>query len=229
MIVAEQKKLDEILRMIAPYERVLILGCGTCVTVCGAGGEHEVSYLHNALRVAQTKAGNGAHTISEYTLKRQCDPEFLDMLAGRVGDVDAVLSLACGIGVQAISERFRQLPVLPGVNTSFMGMPKEWGIWDERCAACGDCRLAETGGICPITRCTKGILNGPCAGTKKGKCEASPEMDCAWVLIYQRLEDLHQLDSMRRYYPPRNFRVIPRPRRIVAKSAAGGNNAQVSV
>jgi ferredoxin len=229
VIVAEQKKLDEIVRMIAPYDRVLILGCGTCVTVCGAGGEHEVSYLHNALRVAQAKSGNGTHTLSEYTLKRQCEPEFLDMLAGRVGDVDAVLSLACGIGVQAVAERFRQLPVLPGVNTSFMGMPKEWGIWDERCAACGDCRLAETGGICPITRCTKGILNGPCAGTKNGKCEASREMDCAWVQIYQRLEDLHQLDSMRRYYPPRNFRVIPRPRRIVAKSTAGGNHAQVSI
>lgn len=225
MIVAEQKKLDEIVRLIAPYERVLILGCGTCVTVCGAGGEHEVSYLHHALGVAQVKGGNGTHSISEYTLKRQCDPEFVENLAGRLSDVDAVLSLACGIGVQAVAERFRHLPVLPGVNTSFMGMPKEWGIWDERCAACGDCRLADTGGICPITRCTKGILNGPCAGTKNGKCEASKEMDCAWVLIYQRLENLRQLDSMRRYYPPRNFRVIPRPRRIVTKATvAGGSN-----
>ena len=226
MIVAEQKSLEEIGRMIAPYERVLIVGCGTCVTVCGAGGEREVSFLHNALRLAQTRNGGGNHTFLECTLKRQCDFEFLEALAEKVEEVDTVLSLGCGIGVQAVAERFPDIPVLPGVNTSFMGMAKEWGIWDERCAACGDCRLAETAGICPITRCTKGILNGPCAGTKNGKCEASQDMDCAWILIYQRLERQQQLENMRRYYPARNFRVIPRPRRIVSKAtvAAGGDN-----
>jgi len=205
LIVAEQKPLDEIMQMIAPYERVLILGCGTCMTVCDAGGEREVSFLYNALRLAQAKSGNETHTFSEYTIKRQCDPEFMDMLADKVGDVDAILSLGCGIGVQAIAERFPDTFVLPGVNTSFMGMASEWGVWDERCAACGDCRLDETGGICPITRCTKGILNGPCAGTKNGKCEANKDMDCAWILIYKRLERLQQLEKMRRYYPPRNF------------------------
>lgn len=226
MIVAEQKPLEEIRRMIASYQRVLILGCGTCMTVCDAGGEREVSFLHNALRLAEAKSGNGAHSFSEYTLKRQCDFEFLDLLVDKVGDVDAILSLGCGIGVQAIAERFSDMPVLPGVNTSFMGMAKEWGIWDERCAACGDCRLEETAGICPITRCTKGILNGPCAGTKNGKCEANKDMDCAWVLIYKRLEKLQQLEKMRRYYPPRNFRAIPRPRRIVSKAkiSAGEDN-----
>ncbi|GAH87904.1 unnamed protein product, partial [marine sediment metagenome] len=117
-------------------------------------------------------------------------------------------------------------PVLPGVNTTFMGAAKEWGVWDERCAACGDCRLAETAGICPITRCVKGILNGPCAGSKNGKCEVNNDMDCAWILIYERLERLGQLEKMRRYYPPRNFRTIPRPRRIVSKAAVnlGGND-----
>ena len=224
--MAEQKPLEEIRRMIASYQRVLILGCGTCMTVCDAGGEREVSFLHNALRLAEAKSGNGAHSFSEYTLKRQCDFEFLDLLVDKVGDVDAILSLGCGIGVQAIAERFSDMPVLPGVNTSFMGMAKEWGIWDERCAACGDCRLEETAGICPITRCTKGILNGPCAGTKNGKCEANKDMDCAWVLIYKRLEKLQQLEKMRRYYPPRNFRAIPRPRRIVSKAkiSAGEDN-----
>ena len=203
--------------MITPYERVLILGCGTCMTVCDAGGEREVSFLHNALRVAQAKSGNGTHTFSEYTLKRQCDPEFLDALSDQITDVDTVLSLGCGIGVQAIAERYPDLPVLPGVNTSFMGMAKELGVWDERCAACGDCRLEETAGICPITRCTKGILNGPCAGTKDGKCEANKDMDCAWILIYKRLERLEQLEKMRRYYPMRNFRAIPRPKRLISR------------
>ena len=223
MIVAEQKPLEEIRQMIAPYERVLILGCGTCMTVCDAGGEREVSFLHGALRVAQAKGQDGTHTFSEYTVKRQCDSEFLDSLVDKVGDVDAILSLGCGIGVQAVAERFSELPVLPGVNTSFMGMASEWGIWDERCVACGDCRLDETGGICPITRCTKGILNGPCAGTKNGKCEANKDMDCAWVLIYKRLEGLQQLDKMRRYYPPRNFRAIPRPKRLISKANVDAN------
>ncbi len=217
MIVAEQKPLEEIRRMIAPYERVLILGCGTCMTVCDAGGEREVSFLHHTLRVAESRSGNGIHTFSEYTVKRQCDYEFLDSLVDIIADVDAILSLGCGIGVQAIAERLPDLPVLPGVNTSFMGMAKESGVWDERCAACGDCRLEETAGICPITRCTKGMLNGPCAGTKNGKCEANKDMDCAWILIYKRLERLQQLEKMRRYYPPRNFRTIPRPKRITSK------------
>lgn len=226
MIVAEQKPMDEIQRMIAPYEKVLILGCGTCMTVCGAGGEREVSFLHSALRLAQARAVNNAHQFSEYTVKRQCDPEFIALVADRVREVTAILSLGCGIGVQVAAEYFPDTPVLPGVNTSFMGTVSELGVWDERCAACGDCRLAETAGICPITRCTKGILNGPCAGTKNGKCEANKDIDCAWILIYERLQRLGQLEKMRRYYPPRNFRTIPRPRRLVnlVKADVGEDN-----
>ncbi len=218
MIVAEQKPIDEIQRIIAPYEKVILLGCGTCMTVCNAGGEREVSFLHDALAMAEAKDGNKAHTFSEHTLKRQCDEEFLDLAGDQVGEADAILSLGCGIGVQTLATHYPDMVVLPGVNTSFLGMAKDWGVWDERCTACGDCRLEETAGICPITRCTKGILNGPCAGTKNGKCEVHPDMDCGWILIYQRLERLGQLDKMRRYYPPRNFRPIPRPRRIMTSA-----------
>ncbi len=214
MIVAEQKPLEEIERMISPYESLMILGCGTCMTVCGAGGEREVTFLRGALEVAQAKGRTREHAYVERTVKRQCDLEFMDVLAERIREVDAILSLGCGIGVQVVAEHFPDTPVLPGVNTSFMGATTELGIWDERCAACGDCRLDETGGICPITRCTKGILNGPCAGPKHGKCEANKDIDCAWILIYERLARLGQLDRMRRYYPPRNYRTIPRPRRI---------------
>ncbi len=226
MIIAQQKPLEETRRMIDSYQRVLIVGCGTCMTVCDAGGEREVSYLRNALQLAETKSGTTTHTFLEYVLKRQCDREFLDLLTDKVSESDAILSLGCGIGVQAIVEHFPDMPVLPGVNTSFLGMANEWGVWDERCAACGDCRLEETAGICPITRCTKGILNGPCAGTKDGKCEASTDMECAWALIYKRLERLQQLEKMRRYYPARNFRKIPRPRRIVSPTGivTGGSD-----
>ena len=218
MIVAEQKPLEEIRRMISPYKHVLIVGCGMCMTVCGAGGEREVSFLHNTLRMAQAKERNGEQVFHEYTLKRQCDPEFLEFLVDKVSYTDAVLSLGCGIGVQAIAERFPEVIVFPGVNTSLMGMAQEWGVWDERCAACGDCRLEDTGGICPITRCTKGILNGPCAGPKNGKCETNNDMDCAWILIYKRLERLQELDKMRRYYPLRNHLTISRPKRLVKKN-----------
>jgi len=218
LIVAEQKPLEEIRQLIAPYAKILILGCGTCMTVCNAGGEREVSLLHSALRLAQSRNGGEIHNFQEYTVKRQCDFEFLEVLVDRVKELDAILSLGCGVGVQTVAERFPDTPVLPGVNTSFMGASKEWGVWDERCAACGDCRLAESAGICPITRCVKGILNGPCAGAKNGKCEANKDMDCAWGLIYKRLERLGQLEKMRRYYPPRNFRTIPRPRRLVSRA-----------
>lgn len=226
MIVAEQKPLEEIRRTIAPYERILILGCGTCMTVCGAGSEREVSLLHSILRSAEARGGDRARNFLEYTVKRQCDFEFLEVLVDRIKEVDAVLSLGCGIGVQTIAEHFPDIPVLPGVNTCFMGVAKEWGVWDERCAACGDCQLADTAGICFITRCTKGILNGPCAGAKNGKCEANKDMDCAWLLIYKHLERLGQLEKMRRYYPPRNFRTISRPRRLVTKAEVtpGGIN-----
>lgn len=204
--------------MIEPFQDVLIVGCGTCMTVCGAGGEREVSFLHNALLVAQVKGNRKKHTFTEYTLKRQCDPEFLETLDHQASSVEAILSLGCGIGVQALAERYPDRFVLPGVNTAFLGMAREWGVWDARCAACGDCRLAETGGICPITRCNKGIVNGPCAGPKNGKCEVSQELDCAWILIYQRLEKLQQLDNMRRYTPPRNFRPLPGSQKTIRKA-----------
>jgi hypothetical protein len=152
--------------------------------------------------------------FNEYTVKRQCEREFLEELDEKVKEVDAVLSLACGIGVQALAERFPTTPILPGLNTSFLGFPDEHGVWSETCSACGDCILDQTGGICPITRCTKGLLNGPCGGTNNGKCEVSPEKDCAWTLIYQRLEKQGKLDLMRQYYPPRNFQVVIRPGKI---------------
>jgi len=226
LIVAEQKSLEEIHRIIAPYERVLILGCGTCMTVCGAGGEREVAFVHSALRMAQARQGNGSHQFLEYTVKRQCDAEFLAPLTERASEFDAILSLGCGIGVQVVADRFPVTPALPGVNTAFMGAVSDLGVWDERCAACGNCRLDDTAGICPITRCTKALLNGPCAGPKNGKCEANQDIDCAWILIYERLERLGQLEKMRRYYPPRNFRTIPRPKRLVhlASVSPGGQN-----
>ena len=205
MIVAEQKPLDEIKKMISGFRKVLILGCGTCVTVCFAGGEKEVGILASTLRMASTVDGQEDREFQENTVTRQCEWEFLDEVADQIADADAVLSLGCGIGVQAIAERFPKVHVYPGLNTSFLGLPEEQGVWSARCAACGDCVLDRTGGICPIVRCSKSLLNGPCGGSHDGLCEVSDDIPCGWQQIYDRLEALGLLDTLDEIVPPKNW------------------------
>jgi len=204
MIKAKQKPVAEIMELIAPYERVLILGCGTCVTISFAGGEKEVMELASRLRMATAMKGQ-ERTFGEATIQRQCEWEFVDEVADPVNGADAVLSLACGIGVQALAERYPDKIILPGVNTTFLGMAVEHGVLVERCAACGDCILGKTGGICPIARCAKSLLNGPCGGSQNGKCEVDPDLDCAWQLIYERLARLGQLDQLATIMPPKDW------------------------
>jgi ferredoxin len=204
MIIAERKLLEEIKAMTADYHRIMILGCGTCVTVCFAGGEKEVGTLASALRMARRLIGNPIEII-EKTVQRQCEWEYIEPLAEEIEGVEAVLSLGCGIGVQALAERFSQKIFLPGVNTSFLGLPLEQGVWSERCQACGNCILDKTGGICPISRCSKSLLNGPCGGSQNGKCEIDPKMDCAWQLIYERLKTLGRLDFLTEIQPPKDW------------------------
>ena len=204
MIIAEQKPLDEIRAEIAPFKKVLILGCGTCVTVCFAGGEKEVGVLASLLRMASAVEGKESEFL-ETTVTRQCEWEFLDTAAEQIGSVDAVLSLGCGVGVQAISERFPGVRVYPGLNTSFMGLALEQGAWSARCAACGDCVLGSFAGVCPIVRCSKGLLNGPCGGSQDGKCEISSDIPCGWQLIYDRMETLGLLDTLEEIVPPKDW------------------------
>lgn len=213
MIVAKQKPLEEIRKMAEPYDRVLILGCGTCVAVCFAGGDKEVEVLAASLRLADKISGRG-QLFSEHTVERQCEWEFLDGIEEKVKNVDAILSLGCGVGVQAVSEQFPDIPVLPGLNTLFMGMPVEEGIWAERCAGCGNCILDKTGGICPIARCPKGLVNGPCGGYRDGKCEVDPTRDCAWVLIYERLKKMGRLDELYALQPLKDYFKMGHPRSV---------------
>ena len=217
MIIAERKPFGEIKEMLAGYHKVLILGCGTCTTVCFAGGEKEVGILASQLRLA--RGGDGI-SIVESVVERQCEKEMVEELRDKVEQVEAILSLGCGAGVQTLAEVFEDKPVFPALNTKFLGIPEEEGLWTERCGACGDCILDRTGGICPIVRCAKGLLNGPCGGMRRGgKCEIDPEKDCAWALIYRRLEKQGRLDLMRKYYPPKNFRAVKRPGRVQAVRA----------
>jgi len=219
MIIAERKPIAEIKQLIAPYKKVLVAGCGTCVTVCWAGGEKEVAMLASQLRLARNAEGSEI-SVLETTVERQCEREMVAEIKDKVAEVEAVLSLACGSGVQTMAEMFEDKPVLPAVNTTFIGMPEKEGLWVEMCGACGDCFLDRTGGICPIVRCAKGLLNGPCGGTRRGgKCEIDPEKDCAWVLIYRRLEKQGRLDLMRNYYPPKNYRAVKRPGKVQAVKA----------
>src|SRR4030065_823183 len=195
MIIAEQKTLQEMKSLVADAQKVLVVGCGTCVTVCFAGGAREAAIVSASRRMA-SKLDGDKKSITDFTVQRQCEWEYLDQIAEQVQDADVVLSLGCGVGVQAIAEHFPKSWVVPGLNTTFLGIPLEQGVWAERCAACGDCILGLTGGICPIARCSKSLLNGPCGGSEGGHCEISPEVPCAWQLIYDRLSSLNKLDLL---------------------------------
>ena len=216
MIVAEQKPLDEIKELLGEARRVLIVGCGTCVTVCFAGGEKEAGILGSLLRMS-AKMESRPKEVSEVTVQRQCEWEYLDAIRDRVAEADIVLSLGCGVGVQALAERYPAAVVVPGLNTKFMGLPLEQGVWAERCAACGQCLLGLTGGICPIARCSKQLLNGPCGGSSKGKCEVNPDIDCAWQLIYDKLKAQGRLHLLMEITPPKDWRTSRDggPRKIV--------------
>ena len=216
MIVAERKPIEEIVNMIRDFNKVLILGCGTCVAVCMAGGEKEVQVLATQLRMIFSKEGKNIELIED-TIQRQCDKEYIEPIADKIRSVDAVLSMACGVGVQFTAEVVPEKIVFPALNTKFYGATIEEGVWSERCAGCGNCILDKTGGICPIARCSKRLLNGPCGGSNNGKCEISPEIDCAWQLIYDRLKALGQLEKLEEIIPAKNWQtsLSGGPRKVV--------------
>lgn len=203
MIVAQRKEFAEIALAAAAFRKVLVVGCGTCVAVCLTGGDKEAQILAAQLEMA-AQLNEREQTFATACLERQCDREFLDELAGQVPEHDALLSLACGAGTQFLAQRYPQVPVLAGVNTTFIGVNQDVGVWEERCRACQDCMLTTTGGICPLTLCPKGMQNGPCGGTQDGHCETDPQRDCAWSLIYERLSQTGRLDNLRPLVAPRD-------------------------
>jgi ferredoxin len=204
MIVADKKPIEEIIEEIKDKEKILILGCNECVTVCEAGGKKEVGVLSSALRMYFLNQGREVR-IDERTLERQCDHEYLEEVRDVIDQYDAVVSLACGVGVQFMAEKYHTTPVFPGVNTCFMGVTEQRGIWSERCQGCGECILARTAGICPVSRCAKRIFNGPCGGSTNGKCEINKELDCAWQLIIDRLKALGKLDDYEKITPIKDW------------------------
>ncbi len=202
--MAEKKPVEEIIEYIKDKDRILILGCNECVTVCEAGGKKEVAVLASSLRMYFLNQGQQKQ-IDERTLERQCDHEYLEEIRDTADNYDAIVSLACGVGVQFTAETYMNQVVYPGVDTKFLGVTEERGLWTERCQACGKCLLAETAGICPVSRCAKRLLNGPCGGSTQGKCEINPELPCAWQLIIDRLKALDRLDDFARLIPIKDW------------------------
>ncbi|MDY6879877.1 MAG: methylenetetrahydrofolate reductase C-terminal domain-containing protein [Desulfatiglans sp.] len=216
MITAEQKPFEEIREMIAPYQRILVLGCASCVAECAAGGQKETAMLASTLRMKGKMEGE-EKIIEEHTLDRQCVNDFVIRLDDIIEGYDAILSLGCGAGVQAVQEMYGEIPVIPALNTEFIGETRAQGLWVENCLGCGDCMLYHFGGVCPLARCSKQLFNGPCGGSVDGKCEINPDIDCAWQLIIDRLSSFGALDRLEGIYPPKNWskKQGGGPRRIV--------------
>lgn len=214
MIVTTQKPLDEILDLISPYKNILIVGCDGCTQP--PRGIREAKTLSQMLELGG-KLRNKEFEFRVNTMVKQCDSHLTASECKQMIDsgVEAVLSLACGLGPQTIVRLYPDLPVFPAQNTVFMGAEeRELGTLEERCAACGDCVLGITGGICPIIRCAKSILNGPCGGSQDGKCEVDPNKDCAWALIIERLERLGRLADLEVIQPPKNYSAVISPGKI---------------
>ena len=205
MIVGDLKSLEEIASSVAGRKKLLVLGCGGCVTVCRSGGDAEAHDLAGRLSHPEHYSGTPPQMVID-TIERQCENDLLNSYLKIPEGVDAILSLACGVGVQMVADVFDPLPVIPALTTTFMGGADEPGVWREKCKGCGDCVLAETGGICPISLCAKRLLNGPCGGSQGGYCEVGSENPCAWARIYARLERQGRLDLMDELRKPRDWR-----------------------
>ena len=205
MIIADRKPLAEIQEMIKPYDNVMLVGCKGCVTVCNAGGLKEVQILASTLRIARKKEGRPIQ-VEERLLERQCDPEYIEQLRDVFDKYDAVLSMACGVGPQFLSEAYPSQKFFPTVNTKFMGGAVQHGIWEERCAGCGTCIIHKYDGLCPIARCSKSIQHGPCGGSADGKCEVAKDIECIWDTIVRKKMEQGRLDDLLIFQEAKDWR-----------------------
>jgi ferredoxin len=205
MIIADRKPLEEILEMVKDCRKVLVLGCKGCVTVCNVGGTKEVGILASILKIARQKEGRPLQ-VDEKTLERQCDPEYVSQVKDLVDKYDAVISMACGVGPQFLSEAYPSQKFFPAVNTTSFGGATGHGVWSERCAGCGTCIIHHFDGMCPIARCSKSLMHGPCGGSARGKCEISKEVDCIWDMIVKKKMEQGRLEDLIRAKPSKDWR-----------------------
>jgi hypothetical protein len=222
MIITEQKELDEILEMLAPHESLFVMGCGVCATTWRTGGEAEVQAMAGELKSAGKQLPGWTVTV-EACCDARLTRRALKQCRTALEVSDAILVLACGAGVQTVASLV-DLPVYPGLNTLGLSQIQSLSLAYERCKLCGDCILGETGGICPVARCPKGLMNGPCGGYEDGKCEVDRSQDCVWVLIYERLEQLEQRERLRAIHEPKDWSQMCSPR-VVDKKAKAAQEA----
>ncbi len=217
MIVVKQKPIEEIVNMIGTAESVLIVGCDGCVGIYQEGGQKQVELMKVILEMSKKLKDNRDIKVKPAVVLRQCDRQICaTSLRPLMGGVDVVLSMGCGVGVQTLAEVLEGTTVIPAHDTLFIGMQdRELGKFYELCSACGECILFETGSVCPVTRCAKTLLNGPCGGQAKGKCEVGGWVkECAWVLIYNRLKQRDRLDLFTKFREPRDYRTMQPPREL---------------
>ena len=192
--ITAQKPFEEIIQYLEKCQWVHIIGCGTCATLCHTGGKSEVIEMKEKLEAS------GKKVTGWMVIPTACDELTGDALRANAEDVEAadcILAMTCAIGVQTISLHLkRPKAVYPALNTLFLGMEESPGHFVEACMQCGSCVLGRTAAICPLVRCAKSLLNGPCGGSADGKCEISPDIPCAWQLIYDRLAEMGRLEEM---------------------------------
>lgn len=205
--ITRQKPMEEVEQLLDGFGRVFIVGCGTCVTLTLTGGEPEVQAMKEKL------GQKGKLVTGTVVLPVACDnltSEAWKEYSRQIELADLLLIMTCAFGVQTVARQLKKM-VIPALDTLFIGKETSLGLFDEICTQCGTCIIGETGGICPVTSCHKGMVNGPCGGTNNGKCEIGSDRDCAWTLIYNRLKELGRLDSMRKLQKPKNHHGEPMP------------------
>lgn len=218
MVISDKKPIQEILGFLEGSEKVILVGCNQCAATCKTGGEPELQAMKEELE-ANGKTVLGCKVIDPCCNLLQCKKD-LKAVKEELKEADAILSLACGDGTQTIVKNTKSMPVYPANNTLFIGEVERVGQFEEACKACGECELGWTGGICPVTMCAKGLINGACGGAKDGKCEISHENDCAWIKIYERLKDIDQLDNLTAVRPPKDYSKQNNPRSLDLKKKA---------
>lgn len=213
MIITKQKELKEVLKYLENQKRIFIVGCGECSTTCKTGGEADIIKIKELLE-KEGKVVTGYCIPNAPCIAAQVKLE-LAKNKKLIESSDAILVLACGLGIQSVKENLRQdKPIHVGCDTLFMGGMDAQGIFLERCSACGDCVLELTGLICPLTRCPKNLLDGPCGGQDKGKCEVDKERDCAWILIYNELKKQNKLHLLKEIKPPKDYSKATKPHQL---------------
>jgi hypothetical protein len=206
--ITKQKSVEEIEQELRGFDRIYVVGCGTCATMTRTGGREEVLKMKEHLQelgklvTGCTVIPTACDEMTEVAIKENI---------GAIENANCILVMACALGVHKLST-YIDKPVIPALDTLFIGIEDSPGCFQEVCAQCGQCILGQTAGICPLTACHKGLLNGPCGGTNDGKCEVDKEKDCAWTLIYQRLNAQGRLDLMRKQQAPRDYNIVLRPR-----------------